>query len=226
VNPPRLFVITDEVSATRAGHRVGEVVTAALGAGAPAILLRDKTMPRATRWRLGAALATSTRAAGARLWVTGDVELATELDADGLHLPATAPHPPHWPGPWSRSCHDADEVARARREGAAHVFVAPVAPTPSKPGYGPALGTDGLRALVEVADGLPVVALGGVRAADVADWRAAGAAGLAVMGGVMAAQDPAAVVRALLDAWDATPGTDVADDTDHNPSTRRPSEPS
>jgi thiamine-phosphate pyrophosphorylase len=80
-------------------------------------------------------------------------------------------------------------VARAAAEGCDWVFVSPVFPTPSKPGYGPALGPDGLARLV--AGGPPAYALGGVRPGDVAACRAAGAAGIAVMGGVMA--DPGSV---------------------------------
>ena len=69
-------------------------------------------------------------------------------------------------------------------------------PSPSKPGYGPPLGT-------EVLADLPVAtfALGGVDAASVGACRRAGAAGVAVMGAVMRADDPAAVVRSLLRAW-------------------------
>lgn len=208
MTPPPVFVITDESSAARARRGVRDTVAAALEGGAPAILLRDKSMPDERRRRLGIQLAALTRAAGAQLWVTGDADLAASVAADGLHLPATTARPAGWTGPWSRSCHDAAEVERARQEGAAHAFVAPVAATASKPGYGPALGPDGLRALVEVADGLPVVALGGVRPDDVACWRAAGATAVAVMGSVMAAADPAAVVRSLLDASRTAPVTD------------------
>jgi thiamine-phosphate pyrophosphorylase len=45
---------------------------------------------------------------------------------------------------------------------------------------------------------VPVLALGGVDAANAASAREAGAHGVAVMGCVMRAADPAAVVRRLL----------------------------
>jgi thiamine-phosphate pyrophosphorylase len=100
-----------------------------------------------------------------------------------------------------RSCHDGAEVVTARDEGVAYALVSPVAASPTKPGYGPALGAAGLRELVENADRLPLLALGGVTPDNAATWRAAGARGIAVMGGVMAATDPAATVRRLLLAW-------------------------
>mgnify|MGYP002084332812 CR=1 FL=1 len=73
--------------------------------------------------------------------------------------------------------------------------MSPVFATDSKPGYGPALGAEGLAALVSDAL-LPVYALGGIRADTVAACLTAGAAGVAVMGAVMGAEDPAAALRA------------------------------
>jgi len=95
-------------------------------------------------------------------------------------------------------CHSIDEVGAAR--GAPYVTISPVAPTPSKPGYGPPLGVDGVRAAVAAAGGTPVYALGGVTAANARSFCSAGAYGVAVMGAVLRAGDPDAVVRELLEA--------------------------
>ena len=200
-SPPRLVVVTDRVAAAAAGNTVREVVRAALEGGAPAILLRDKSRPDGDRRELGEAIAPLVRAAGAQLWVTADHWLADELDADGLHLPGDVDRPSAWTGPISRSVHRPAELHRARREGAAHAYVSPVASTTSKPGYGPALGASGVRRLVDDAAGLPLLALGGVTPENLTAWRAAGAAGVAVMGRVMGATDAADAVRSLLTAW-------------------------
>ena len=48
------------------------------------------------------------------------------------------------------------------------------------------------------AAGRPVIALGGIASQEVPDCLKAGAAGVAVMGGVMRAADPGAEVTALL----------------------------
>jgi len=71
--------------------------------------------------------------------------------------------------------------------------------TTSKPGYGPALGRDGIAAIVR-ATRVPIVAIGGITAATTGEIQAAGAAGIAVMGGVMRAEDPAQEVKSLLTA--------------------------
>jgi thiamine-phosphate pyrophosphorylase len=104
-----------------------------------------------------------------------------------------------------RSCHSVAELVEAQRRGAAYATLSPVFATPSKPGYGPALGLEGLAAACAAVPGLPVVALGGVGPGRAAACRSAGAAGVAVMGEVMRSPDPAAVVRRLLAEMAAPP---------------------
>jgi thiamine-phosphate pyrophosphorylase len=96
-----------------------------------------------------------------------------------------------------RSCHDASDVDRATAEGVDYLTVSPVFATASKPGYGPPLGLGRLAALCRRTT-VGVYALGGVTAGNVAACRTAGAAGVAVMGEVMRAQDPARAVADIL----------------------------
>ncbi|MGH6976892.1 MAG: thiamine phosphate synthase, partial [Stellaceae bacterium] len=90
-----------------------------------------------------------------------------------------------------------EDIARAETEGADYVTLSPIFATASKPGYGPALGLDELADLAAKSL-IPVLALGGVDAAAVGSCLAAGAAGVAVMGAVMAVADPRAVTSALV----------------------------
>ena len=99
-----------------------------------------------------------------------------------------------------RSCHDLAELQAAADEGCDYATLSPVFPTASKLRYGPALGVDALH-----RPPLPVYALGGVTDGNAADCRAAGAAGVAVMGAVMRAADPARTVSELLVAMDGRP---------------------
>lgn len=187
---PRLLLLTDRRQLP-AGRGLVETVSRCAGAGATTVVLRELDLPEEERAELVAALAASVQVVSARTVLPG---------ASGVHL---ASHPlaevarglPH-----GRSCHGPDDVGRAVGEGASWVTVSPVAPSRSKPGYGPPLGTDGVRRCVAVADGTPVYALGGVEVAVVAALRAAGAHGVAVMGAVMRAADPAVVVSGLLAA--------------------------
>jgi thiamine-phosphate pyrophosphorylase len=96
------------------------------------------------------------------------------------------------------SAHQVDELGPARTAGADYATLSPIFPSASKPGYGPALGLAAIRD--GAAAGLPLYALGGVGAANAAQCLAAGADGIAVMGEVMRATDPAGRVRAILEA--------------------------
>jgi len=97
------------------------------------------------------------------------------------------------------SVHSPDEARALDPETVDYAIAGPFAETASKPGYGPALGVDGLAAIVR-ASPVPVIAIGGIDAANVAHCLAAGAAGIAVMGSVMRAADPAAEMARLVAA--------------------------
>lgn len=178
-------------------------MTACLDGGARWIWFRDRDMEAGERRRLGATLLGLTRAAGARLTIGGDLDLAADLGADGVHL-GGGQHSQIGAararlGPAALvgvSAHTCREVARAAADGADYATLSPIFPSASKPGYGPALGPAAIR---EAAGSeLPVVALGGVSAETLDACLAAGAAAVAVMGGLMRAPDPAVATRRLL----------------------------
>ena len=195
---PALLVLTDRHQARRP---LPEVIAAAVGGGACAVVLREKDLPRAERAALAADIAPIVHAAGSLLVSAGE----PLPGCDGVHL-AAGQRLDHM-SPFAvggafgaalvgKSCHTRSEVERAAG-GVDYVTVSPVYATSSKPGYGPVLGLDGLAALASVA-GLPVYALGGITTPEQA--RAcleAGATGVAVMGAVMRAADPASVVASL-----------------------------
>ena len=96
------------------------------------------------------------------------------------------------------SAHDEAEARAAAIGGADYVTFSPVFSSLSKPGYGRPAGLEGLRDLARRAR-LPVVALGGIDAGNAAACLEAGAAGLAVIGSVMAQDSPGRAVAALLE---------------------------
>jgi thiamine-phosphate diphosphorylase len=191
-----LLVLTDRA---RAGGQLAAVVDAAVAGGARLVLLREKDLPRSERRELALDLGDILRPVDGSLLVASDVGLARQAGAGGVHLAAGDP----WPGDAGgmlvgRSCHTVAELIDAERHGADYAILSPIFPTASKPGYGPALGVEGLASASREVPGLPVVALGGIGPGRVAPCIAAGAAGVAVMGAVMGADDPATVVRSLL----------------------------
>lgn len=194
---PRLLVMTDRHRSAASGRDLPDTVAMAVEGGAPAVVFREKDLTGETRHRLAVEVAGVTLAGGARFFVASDPVLAHRTGATGLHLASVDPPYPQDAVLVGRSCHDAQQVRDAT--GLDYVTVSPVAATASKPGYGPALGVQGLASLVRVAGDLPVLALGGVVPGSVGMWLQAGAHGVAVLGAVMGAEDPRAVVRRLVD---------------------------
>ncbi|MGU3403743.1 thiamine phosphate synthase [Methylobacterium brachiatum] len=202
--PSPLLAVTDRQGLSRP---LMETVQALLDGGVRWVWFRDRDLDPETRRALGAGLAGRIRAAGAFLTVGGDVALARALGADGVHLgggtgPDMVASARAALGPDALigvSAHAPVEVEAAALAGANYVTLSPIYPTASKPGYGPALGPGGIAAACRA--GLPVVALGGITPDRIPECRDAGAAGIAVMGGLMRAPDPAAAARAFLAPW-------------------------
>lgn len=196
---PPVLLITNRL---RSARPLPEVLDAAFAAGCRWASLREKDLTPAARLDLLASLLPIARRHGARLTVHADLEAAAACD--GVHLPGggdvRAARARLGPDALvGLSCHAPAEVARAAADGADYATLSPIFPTSSKPGYGPALGPAALTGAATA--GIPVLALGGVDAANAAACRAAGAGGIAVMGGIMTAADPQAAMAAIIAGW-------------------------
>lgn len=181
---PGLLVLTDRSACT--GPLV-DVVAVAVECGARAVVLREKDLPDRERARLADEIAALLAPVDGLLVLAGG-------RGDAVHLAAAQAFPVPRPRLVGRSCHTVVEVEQARLQGCDYVTASPVFRTPSKPGYGPTLGVEGLAPMTRVA--LPTYALGGVRPGDVAACLGAGAHGVAVMGPVM--RDPSITAGYLL----------------------------
>ena len=197
---PPLLVISDRRQALRP---LEEIAEAAYAGGCRWFSLREKDLPSAERRALLGALMVLGRRNGATVTVHEDIDAAVAAGADGVHLPSGGSPKAarsRLPGALiGASAHSAEEASALLRAGADYVTVSPVFLTESKPGYGPALGLDGLARIVTQASG-PVIALGGISAETAPLCLAGGAQGVAVMGEVMRAADPRAAVEAILRA--------------------------
>jgi thiamine-phosphate pyrophosphorylase len=197
--PGPLLVITDRHQA----RQPLESIAAAVGRGGGRwLLFRDKDLDAPARRDLAVRLARIAAEEGFVLSVSADVELAAAIDAAGVHLQAASQVAPArerlGDAVIGVSAHSLADVAAAAAAGADYVTLSPIFITESKPGYGPALGTEALR--TAATHGIPVLALAGVTAATAGACFAAGASGVAVMGEVMRADDPARVVRDIVTA--------------------------
>ncbi len=187
-----------------AGSRnVADVVRSALAAGAPAVQLRDKEAGAAALLEQARELLVLVRRHGALLFVNDRLDVALAAGADGVHLgpddlPVAAVRARAPRGFLIGYSTDDPERARgAEAEGADYIGCGAVFGTSTKPDAGDVIG---IRRLDEVARAVhvPVIGIGGItpeRAFEVAATRAAG---IAVVGAVMAAPDPGEAVRLLL----------------------------
>ena len=144
-----------------------------------------------------------TQSYGAHLLINDRVDVALAVDADGVHLtttslPASIARRLLGPGRLiGVSTHTLAEAQAAADEGADFVVFGPVFFTPSKAPYGEPVGLDALRA-VRAAVNLPILAIGGVKKANLDQVLAAGADGIAVISAIISADDPTAASQDLL----------------------------
>ena len=201
----RLIVVTDpELARPRS---VVDVVVAALAAGAPAVQVRAKHASAREILELGRAILPSARERGALLFVNDRLDVALALGADGVHL-----GPDDVPVAAARravpegfligaSTDDPDVARRLVADGASYVGCGTVYATTTKPDAGDVIGLEGLDRVARAVD-VPVVGIGGItveRSAEVASHTSA--AGVAVVGAVMSADDVGTTVRKLLAPW-------------------------
>ncbi len=204
--PDRVLVTPEPGEGEDAEADFIATVERALAGGLRRVQLRMAPGPEhpARLARLAAALASACRSAGASLLLHGleNAALAARLGV-GLHLRAgelgasgAVPSDAGPAGamaravvataqaegrPTSAAVHDADELARADALGVDDLLLGPVLPTPTHPGAS-GLGWAGFEAL-RARSALPVYALGGVGAGDLAEARQHGAQGVAGISG-------------------------------------------
>ena len=180
-----------------------EAVATAVAAGVDWVQVRDKQLEGGEL--LALVRAVQEAAPGTPVLVNRRVDVALAASADGVHLGFDAVS-----GDAARellgvdarigtSCHDVEELMTAS---ASHDYahLAPIFDPLSKPAERPALGVEALADACRRAASLPVLAQGGVTAATARACLEAGAAGVAVTGEILMADDPARATRALREA--------------------------
>ena len=200
-----LYAITPSGAATE--HLVARV-KAALEGGAALVQYRAKGVSPAMALVQARALLKACREAGAPLVINDSIELAAAVGADGVHLGRDdasvrearicLPH-----GLIGVSCYDDPERARsAAREGADYVAIGSVFPSATKPGA--VRAPLALIAAAREASGLPVAAIGGITADNVAAVAAAGADMAAVIAAVFDAADVAEAARRIVRQFESS----------------------
>jgi thiamine-phosphate pyrophosphorylase len=145
------------------------------------------------------------RAAGATCLVNDRLDVALAVGADGGHvgagdLPVGAARRVLGPRALlGATVRDPVAARAAVAQGASYLGVGPAFPTGTKAGLPEPIGVAGIGAVAAAVE-VPVIAIGGVTAARVPELAGAGAYGVAVVGAVCAAPDPAGATAELLAA--------------------------
>jgi thiamine-phosphate pyrophosphorylase len=158
-----------------------ETAKLAVAAGATVVQLRVKA-PTEIVIRQGHGL----RGLPVTFVVNDDVDAALALAADGVHLGQSDSGAERARAAGLLLGRSVSTLAQALESDADYLGAGPIWRTPSKTDAGRAIGVAGLRAICEAVE-LPVVAIGGIDAANASECIRAGAAGVAV---VRAATDP------------------------------------
>ena len=196
---PCLMLVTDR---RLAGGEDGLVraVDEAIDGGVNVVQLREKYLDVDALTALAIRLreVTGDRAI---LTVNGDV-VVVESRADGVHLPESAPLPEGTEGLIvGRSIHSVDGAERVAAEGADYLVAGPIYQTKSHPGVAPA-GVDLIRKVTEAVS-IPVIGIGGIDRERAPEVMRAGAAGVAVISGILGTGRPCEAATRL---WGALEG--------------------
>lgn len=155
---------------------------AQLDAGLQLIQLREKNLTPERLRELAVRTVAMAHAAGAKVLINGDLALAREVGADGVHLTSlqlaelTERPSVAW---CAASCHTDEELQRAQRLGCDFAMLSPVLPTQSHPGAAH-LGWERFSALA-AGSSMPVYALGGLTRAEMSTAWQRGAHGIALL---------------------------------------------
>jgi thiamine-phosphate pyrophosphorylase len=196
----QLCLVTDRSLAN--GRSLAGIVAAAVKGGVTMVQLRDKTA--STRAFIEDARALKALLAPPRvpLLVNDRIDVALAAGADGVHV-GQADMPVALVrkllGPQAIVGLSITQSAEARAEDiefADYLGVGPIFPQLTKPDAAPTLGLEGLAEIRRITS-KPIVAIGGVTAANVRAVRSAGADGVAVVSAIMGAQDPMAAAAAF-----------------------------
>ena len=189
----------DEITGTRA----------VLEGGCRWIQLRMKDASTEAFLHAGREVGRLCRQYGATFILDDRVEFVAELGADGVHLGKNdlpVAEARRLLGPSVRIGATANtfaDIERAAAEGADYIGLGPFRFTRTKSNLSPLLGIGGYRTIMAqcraAGIALPVVAIGGITAADTAEILATGVSGIALSGALLNAEDPTEETRKIIE---------------------------
>lgn len=182
---------------------------AVLRGGCRWVQLRMKDASPEEFLRVGREVGCLCRQYGATFLLDDRVDAIKELGADGVHLgkndmPVAEARKLLGPDKLiGATANTFEDIARAAADGADYIGLGPFRFTQTKRNLSPILGLEGYRTILarcrEAGIDRPVVAIGGITAADIADLMATGISGVALSGTLLGAEQPAEETRKIME---------------------------
>ena len=197
-----VYLVTDP----GARHGVVDTAVAAARGGATIVQLRDKTASERDIAGLGRALIAALAPFNVPLIVNDRVDVAVEIGAAGAHIGqgdlsvAEARKRLGSSAILGLSIETEAQMDRPDWRLIDYIGASPYRATITKPDHAAPVGPAGLSAICAAAP-CPVVAIGGIMAADAPELKGCGASGMAVVSAICAAEDPERAARTLAEAW-------------------------
>ena len=195
------LILTDPV----AGYE--RCAEAAVEAHLKYLQLRMKKSPEAEVSRTAERLREITGGTATRFIVNDSVQIARDVDADGVHLGQEdmplAEARRLWPEPgklFGLSTHGEEQELRAREPAPDYIGVGPVFATPTKDKPDPTLGLELMGRIIRNSP-LTTVAIGGINRESLPEVLRHGAINFCVVRSVNGRPDPARAIRELQDIW-------------------------
>jgi len=189
----KLYLITDRRLFTDY-YSLFTAVEEALDGGLKAVQLREKDLEIRELLQMAYKMREITKKYKAKLFINDRVDIALAVDADGVHLgqssipPSAARKVAGNKLIIGASTHGIKEALETEKSGADFITFGPIYKTPSKLKYGKPPGIDVLRK-VKSKVSIPVFAIGGIKTDMVKEVMDAGADGIALISGILGAED-------------------------------------
>ena len=191
VNDLQLYAVTD--SRWLNGAALAEAVEKALAGGVTCVQLREKHLPFDEFLRTAKEIKALCQSYHVPFIVDDNLDIALACDADGLHIgqndmPAAKARKLLGPDKiLGVSAQTVEQAIAACRDGADYLGVGAVFPTGTKTDA-VEVPLDTLKAITAAVD-IPVVAIGGINADNIAELAGTGIAGAAVVSAIFAQED-------------------------------------
>ena len=200
---PTLYLVTD--TAMCGGRGVPATVAAAVAGGVTMVQLRDPQADARTLTSLATELVAQLTGTGVAFVVNDRLDVALAAGADGVHLgqkDLPVAEARRLAGPdfiigLSTSNRGQINAANTLPAGLVdYIGIGPIFATATKPDAATPIGVAALAGLA-ARSLVPAVAIGGIKAANLAEVTASGVAGVAVVSEICAAADPQAAAARL-----------------------------